>query len=588
MSESDLVLSKNNKKYFILVFIFFFLSQIFASSDLLELAKQQFDSAHYKKASEVYREWISENENLRQNDSVFLDVLSRLSRTELLNYNYKETAKLNDTLILLAKRKGLPYFFYKANISQSDLYRNLQEFEKGKKNLLSLQFKKADSLKYLELVADKYHRLAALYNESSILDSAMYCSMLSLSISRKLNLSDNMATIYNEIGNIFEKTNSPDSARFYYQMACKIWKDEKNIRYFSNGYFNLARTYFTRHQYDSCIYHLKVNLNRIHDKDWPNVKYPIYHYLSQSYFAKQDSVSGYKMKVLETEEFLKSERIDHERNLLELEAVYQNKENTKLLESKELLIKSQNETLKLLVIGIISILFFLLLVFYFYRKSISVQHKLNNANSKLDEQNRDLTRLLKENEFLIQEAHHRIKNNLQLIISLIQMELGKEENKNFMSPLQSISSKIETISTLHKQLYINQELDTISAKKFLSDISSNLSSLLKNQDILIQLDFGDIKIPLKIAVYFGLIFNELITNSAKHAFRQDQIKIISATLKEENDKIIFNYSDNGENEFLTKKEGKGLHLIRILCKQVNGEMASDLADKHSFRLTLLK
>jgi two-component sensor histidine kinase len=315
----------------------------------------------------------------------------------------------------------------------------------------------------------------------------------------------------------------------------------------------------------------------------------------QCYYQKGDSVRALQMTVKALEEFRELEASWNEKKLNELEARYETREKNEQLKINKLTIQNQKadiiagkQRVFYLVVGIILSVVFILVLVYFYRRSILQKRKIKEAGERLEDQNNQLVRLLKENEFLLQESHHRIKNNLQLIISIIQMEVSKSAGPDTMVQLENISGRIQAISALHKQLYVNQEMESISGRKYFSDIKDNMSHLLHTKGIQIELRGDNIQMPIKIAVYMGLIFTELLTNSTKHAFKNSQQKRIQFDFSETNEGYAFRYNDNGENEFKINDKGKGIHLIDLLCRQIKGVMKTYNDNGYTFNLAVPK
>ncbi len=563
----------------------------FAQDDLLNAAQIQVDSANYSKASKLYREWLSKNERSIPMDSFFLSVLIKHSSAELLCNEFDNAVLLNNKIQNASQQLKSKYFFYKAQIDRSEIERKLNKNVEGKERLLNLVFDKKDSLLYLNLVCGKYDRLAAIFNELGDLDSALIFTKLTINISKQLNSKFTLGTAFNELGNIFEKKGEIDSAIFYYKSAETLLNNEKHLRFYLNVYYNRVRLYCMNHPPDSCIYHLNKILLMAGEREFPRLKYPIYSILAQQYYKKNDSLGGARMKIMEMEQYDLVQRSENEKALLEIEAIYKNnvsaeklKQNNKMIEEQNKVIEFNKSRFKYLITGILVLLLFLSMLYFYYRKSLKVKKQLNRSYEKLDLQNKELTRLLKDNEFLIQESHHRIKNNLQLVISLIQMEIGKEKPNFDLGPLQNISAQMRAISSLHKHLYMNPEVDSIQVQDYFSEIEKNLSHLLKPQNIEIVFEISELQMKVKDAVYLGLILTELITNSSKHAFLEEQDKKIHVSFRALNAGLLFHYKDNGKGGKTISNRGKGMHLVELLCKQIKGKNHYDMKDGISFRI----
>jgi len=201
-------------------------------------------------------------------------------------------------------------------------------------------------------------------------------------------------------------------------------------------------------------------------------------------------------------------------------------------------------------------------------------HKLEIANEELEKQNKLISSKSLENETLVKEIHHRVKNNLQIIISLLRLqkhELKTEEAKMHFS---DAINRILVMSLIHQKLYQQKELSQVEIKNYLEDLANDILSLSDTStSISINIESNIRKIGLKTIVPFGLLINELILNSLEHAFSDKSSGEISIKIKEEqNATFKVTYRDNGYwKEPDTEHKSFGLELIEILSSQLDGE-----------------
>lgn len=210
----------------------------------------------------------------------------------------------------------------------------------------------------------------------------------------------------------------------------------------------------------------------------------------------------------------------------------------------------------------------------------SLQLEKNKANEKLlkqqkkekerlkikvDEKTNDLKIALGEKSFLLKELNHRVKNNMQTIVSLIRLQCDEIEDKKYITILQTIQNRINAMSHLHEMLYQNDNIRYINANDYFFMLIDELQDSF-SREIEVKLDIS-IELKTEEAVYCGLIFNELITNSFKYAFPNKK-GCITIRLYNEDSKVKFVVSDNGIGYDKTdKKDSLGLILIDTLVKQ---------------------
>lgn len=179
--------------------------------------------------------------------------------------------------------------------------------------------------------------------------------------------------------------------------------------------------------------------------------------------------------------------------------------------------------------------------------------------------NQKLENYSKENEFLISETNHRVNNNLQLISLLISESLRKKQNENNKNDLISLQSKIDSIALLHRHLYKDKNVNKINLSNYLIEVKNNFNQIETEQQLKLDFQIDTIEVHSDNAMYLGLLITELIINSMKYAFEENQAKTITISILKMQNKFTFNYSDNGQ-----KNNSKEIHpvLVEQLCQQI--------------------
>ena len=196
-------------------------------------------------------------------------------------------------------------------------------------------------------------------------------------------------------------------------------------------------------------------------------------------------------------------------------------------------------------------------------------------------QNKALKSSLQDKEVLIKEIHHRVKNNLEVISSLLQMQGRRETNEEVKDALSKSQSRIYAIALVHEMLYQNSDLATINMQSHLERITSAMIELYaQNKNISVRLDADDIFLPMDYAVPVALIIHELFLNSIKHAFVHSDTGEIDIFVKNTPDgSIIFGVNDNGigiNHERIKNSSSLGCQLVNTITEfQLNGEISTD-------------
>ncbi len=184
---------------------------------------------------------------------------------------------------------------------------------------------------------------------------------------------------------------------------------------------------------------------------------------------------------------------------------------------------------------------------------------------------------LKEKEFLIKEIHHRVKNNLTTLKSLLFLQAKSSDSEEVKNVLNECQMRIQSMALIHQNLYQESENEKVEFQHFITQLFEALDLSLKpsNLDVELEIDIDSVSLDMSKALFFGLIINELVTNSYKYAFKNKNNGIIKFRLSIVNNKIVAQYSDNGiglPKPFEEIKDGFGFRLIRILIDQINGEL----------------
>ncbi len=189
---------------------------------------------------------------------------------------------------------------------------------------------------------------------------------------------------------------------------------------------------------------------------------------------------------------------------------------------------------------------------------------------------------LNEREILIKEIHHRVKNNLQIISSIINLKCGAipEDAKDEWELFRDIENRIASMALIHEQLYNSDSFTAISMKLYLSRLIENLQYSYSTiaARITVDLDCGEISLNIDKAIPLGIILTELITNCFKHAFENGG-GTLSISFVKTDTSYLLTLADDGpgapEDPQLKKTSGLGLTLIRHLTDQLKGSVTFD-------------
>ncbi len=239
------------------------------------------------------------------------------------------------------------------------------------------------------------------------------------------------------------------------------------------------------------------------------------------------------------------------------------------------------------------IVFALLIISFVLQQFVQFQsHAESNVrekNKELKEQNNIISSKNKENENLLKEIHHRVKNNLQIIISLLRMQSNEIKSDEAKVYFQESINRIMTMSLIHQKLYSTKEISKLNLKSYIEELISEiiLASSIQQNEIEFSIKNSIYEINLTTIIPFGLLINELVSNTLKHAHSSKENISILIQISEINEHIHFQYVDNGNWVPPTKENYSfGLELIDILTEQMNGQKQLDTSSGVKYNFTL--
>lgn len=200
--------------------------------------------------------------------------------------------------------------------------------------------------------------------------------------------------------------------------------------------------------------------------------------------------------------------------------------------------------------------------------------KIRDEILEKEENEIKLINSVKEKNILISEVHHRVKNNLQIILSLLNLQ--KNETDSIEDALNASINRIRAMSEVHEQLYNSSDLTNISMYSYLNSFIGNISEFSTTTTIKMVPGNNDIQVPLDTAIPLGLIINELILNSLKYAFPDGggivEVEILENSKKYSRIRVLDNGIGIKSEDELRHSSKLGFHIIESLINQIEGEI----------------
>ncbi|HVP97582.1 sensor histidine kinase [Methanoregula sp.] len=202
-----------------------------------------------------------------------------------------------------------------------------------------------------------------------------------------------------------------------------------------------------------------------------------------------------------------------------------------------------------------------------------------------------LRQSLHEKEVLIKEIHHRVKNNLQIIVSLLYLQSRKTGDPDCAAALLDSQTRVKSMALIHENLYQSGDLASINFDRYLQNLTGNLRVAYGADlaDIRVITDARDLDLSLTTAIPLGLIANELVANAFKYAFDGRESGEITLTGEKDASQVTFVVRDNGRGIPLEvdweHTESLGFNLVRMLVRQLRGKITLDRTSGTHFVIT---
>ena len=524
------------------------------------IAVSQYDSAYIFTQKAIK----SSNINSEEKNDYYIQyarILKSLYKTDSCFYYldkaekfYKEKQDKSKQFYILTIKAEVSRALVKRNMANNYIY----EAEKLLPDNKKLAYKYYYYNRRIALLAEYYNNVPD--SVAKIKDIGR------LILDNQDEIEDKSLIVYtlNEIGYLDFHKNSKN-AKNYFLKAYEIAEQTNSVLAYIDVSINLGRYYHHKESdYKKAIYYHKNGLERAKEINNLFQIQQCYNELKncsvldenfKDAFFYRDSLAIIDLKIVESTN----------------NQQYELFENKFIIESKEQQLKEYKKNIYLLIIALVS-LFTGIFVMYFYNKKIKLKNK-------------ELTKLYDENKFLVTETNHRVNNNLQVISLLINELISKFKKKKHQKELESLLIKVDTIATLHRYLYQTKNNDLINLNEYLTELSLNFTDSFNKKNIISEFKLANIILPAEKAMFLGLLTTELIINSLKHAFKDDQTKEISLKIELQENNILYLFSDNGLNS-----QGKVIEpkLVSQICLQLESKCEISTLNGFKFKLRLKK
>lgn len=417
----------------------------------------------------------------------------------------------------------------------------------------------------------------------------------SIKSAKKIKFNAGKAYAYVHLARMLKNEKKMDSAHFYLEEASKIELGRRAKRF--NGYLNQIKgDYWAAKEntnqtikYYTKAYDIWDELNVLNDKQYTAKALALF------YNKKSNPAAAYKY--LETYAKIKDSAFSKQKveEIKELELTYEfekqhYKDSVQNAETIQVLaLQKENELQEEKHIQQILFGLFLLALalggfaYYAYQRK-------KKTSKILDEKNRIIEQALQEKQLLLKEVHHRVKNNFQIVSSLLELQTKGIEDEKALSLANEGKNRVKSMALIHQKLYQN-ETGLIDFDEYINVLVKELSYMYASEKkVKTNINTENMQFDVDTAIPLGLIVNELITNAYKYAFdatKDNELNISINKLNEEEYKLVV--ADNGkgidDSIDLAKVKSLGLRLVKRLTKQLQGKFIVNNVEGATFEIT---
>ena len=446
------------------------------------------------------------------------------------------------------------------------------------------------------------HNIGGIYLDNKEYDKALPYLEKGLAFYEMIQHPTGLSRSYRSIGSVYQEQEDYDNAIAYYTKATEVLKTKQNLDYgdicrkLAELHFALYEKKNEKKALEKAAYYVDESVkcpaaNLEASVQRYEIGKAVYEALSQPakalYFANEIIVLSDSM--------FEQGKVNA---VLDLETKYQTEKKEleiKNLNQEQALQLAENQQQKMLLYGgagVLGIVLLLLgLLYFFYLEKQKTNEALATKNVVISEQKDDLDKKNQEKELLLKEIHHRVKNNLQIISSLLDLQSSQIEDASALTAIEDGQSRVRSMALIHHKLYQNDNMAVVNFYEYVNQLLNQIMSTLLQNKPEIELSISpNINFDIDTAVPLGLILNELLTNACKYAFvdtSNPKMWITLETLSTGHYQLTIR--DNGPGmptEFnIRKAKSLGLRLVRRLSKQLQGKAAYENKDGACFFIT---
>ncbi len=471
--------------------------------------------------------------------------------------------------------------------SQNDSKQALEYYEKALQLFRETNFKPG--------IAASLNNIGVIYrNEKASGKKALDYYLEALAIRKEIGNKIGISNSLNNIGYVYDRLNDREKALDYHKQALKIREEIGYKKGIISSLFNIGDLKFNAGNVSEAKQYATKAIKIAQSAGIPSEIRKVSFLLKEIYHKEGNAALELEMYEL----YIKMrDSLDNKKNNA---AVYKQQlqykfEKQKAIDSKEaekqLAIADQKKQQQKTITFIISVCLFLVIIFsiFIYKRWRLTQQQQVTILSQRDE----LDRKNEEKKFMMKEIHHRVKNNLQVVNSLLRLQSYQIKDEKIVAIFEECQNRILSMSRLHEKMYSSEDLINIDIEEHFSSL---LEDLIKDYGISTKItrdiNIKNVNLGIKTLVPLGLLINEITSNALKHAFTGKPDGTITVHLKKiDSTTHELTIGDNGigiKNENIQEPKSLGLELIHAFTEQLDGSIEQLDAPGVMYKITFKK
>ncbi|MCR9253971.1 MAG: tetratricopeptide repeat protein [bacterium] len=451
--------------------------------------------------------------------------------------------------------------------------------------------KVAETHQLQEKISNIYYNLGAIHRAENP-DSSIFYLRRCIDLSNEMGFKRNIVDAQDILGTTYLELDILDSGVFYLKNAiASLERSGDDQRQLAGAYERLGFGYYEIGEYQNSLEIFLKGKEIADGQLGPGIKSGILRNLARTQFKLGMANEAYQ-NLLDSRNIEDSTyRAENTKIISEMQTKYETEQKNQQialqdsqLEANEALLSKQTIIRNISIAGVVVLAVLVGLIYRNNRLKTKTSEEIANKNRLLE-------KALTERESLLKEIHHRVKNNLQIIASLLYLQSDETSDQQVKKLLEEGQGRVRSMALIHQKLYENEDLKNIPFQEYLEELVGEIKLSFGElaKDVQLEIEAKDIYYDVDTAVPLGLIINELSTNAFKYAYQEKTDGLFKVTIFKEGDEFKLSVRDNGigiSDEKLNSSTSKslGLKLTRMLSDQLEGEYEFGNQEGTSFEL----